>query len=190
MRLVPALFLAALIASPALGQDATTPAAPAEPAPAAPAEPAPAAPAAPAPVTLPAMADISPTADRDFWCAIAFSLTTRAAQMNGDQATAQSEAAKSQIVFAGVVTAMKAGNFSEQQFNVLTSQYTARVLDPFAAPEAGFTREQCEAAVPEAEAAVTAAQPAEPAAPTTPKAPAADAPAADAPATEAPATSP
>ena len=198
MRLVPALFLAALIASPALGQDATTPAAPAEPAPAAPAEPAPAAPAAPAPVTLPAMADISPTADRDFWCAIAFSLTTRAAQMNGDQATAQSEAAKSQIVFAGVVTAMKAGNFSEEQFNALTSQYTAKVLDPFAAPEAGFTREQCEAAVPEAEAAVTAAQPAAPADPAapaapadpaTPDAPAAGAPAADAPGTEAPQTS-
>lgn len=184
MRLAPALFLAALLASPALGQDATPPAAPAEPAPAAPSEPAPAAPAAP--VTLPAMTDISPTADRDFWCAIAFSLTTRAAQMNGDEAAAAGEAQKSQIVFAGLVTAMKAGNFAEEQFNALTAQYTAKVLDPFAAPESGFTREQCEAAVPEAKAVVEAAQaaaPAQPAAPATPDAPAADAPAADAPAT-------
>lgn len=180
MRLVPALFLAALLASPALGQDATPPAAPAEPAPA-------------APVTLPAMTDISPTADRDFWCAIAFSLTTRAAQMNGDEAAATGEARKSQIVFAGLVTAMKAGNFAEEQFNALTSQYTAKVLDPFAAPESGFTREQCEAAVPEAQAMVDAAQPAapaEPAAPAdpaTPDAPAAGAPAADAPGTVTPA---
>jgi hypothetical protein len=139
------------------------------------------------------MTDISPTADRDFWCAIAFSLTTRAAQMNADEPAAQAEAQKSQIVFAGVVTAMKAGNFSEEQFNALTSQYTAKVLDPFAAPETGFTREQCEAAVPEAQAAVDAAQaaapPAEPAAPAnpaTPDAPAADAPPADAPGTETP----
>jgi hypothetical protein len=139
------------------------------------------------------MTDISPTADRDFWCAIAFSLTARAAEMSGDTAGAGAEAQKSQIVFAGVVTAMKAGNFTEQQFNALTAQYTAKVLDPFAAPEVGFTREACEAAVPEAQAVVEAAQAAAPAEPTTPAepatpdAPAADAPPADAPGTEAPA---
>lgn len=187
MRLARTLFFAALLASPAVAQDATSPAAPAEPAPTAPAEPAPAAPAAPLPV--PAIADIGPTADRDFWCAIAFSLTTRAAQMNGDTTGANVEAEKSQILFASIVTSMKAKNLAEEQFNALTAQYTAKLLDPFAVP--GFTREQCEAAVPEARAAVEAAQaaaPAEPAAPVDPAAPAA--PAADAPATEAPAETP
>lgn len=186
MRLIPALLLATALASPAMAQDATSPAAPAEPAPAAPAEPAPAPaePTAPAPVELPAAADIGPNVDRDFWCAVAFSLTARSADMSGDSARAAEEAQKSQFVFAAVVQAMQAGNYQEAQFNGLTEQYTAKVLDPFGPPEGRYTREQCETAATEARAAIEAAQ----AAPT-PDAPAAGAPAADAPGTtEAPST--
>jgi len=198
MRLAPALALATLLAAgPAFAQDATTPAAPAEPAPATPAEPAPATPSEPAPATpgaptepvaAPDVATIGPNADRDFWCALAYSLTARAAQIEGDEALAIAEAAKSQILFAGLVTTMQAGGFGEAQFNALTAQYTVALLDPFIAPP--YTREQCEAAVPEAKAVVDAAQaetPA-PADPATPDAPASDAPATDAPATDAPAT--
>ncbi|HEY9010921.1 MAG TPA: hypothetical protein VIN06_07870 [Devosia sp.] len=185
MRLIPALLLATALASPAMAQDA--PAAPAEPAPAAPAEPAPApaAPAAPAPVELPTAADIGPNADRDFWCAVAFSLSARSADMSGDGVRAAQEAQNSQYVFAAVVQVMQAGNYQEAQFNGLTEQYTAKVLDPFGAPEDRYTREQCDTAATEARTAIEAAQ----AAPT-PDAPAADAPAADAPGTtETPAKS-
>ena len=198
MRLIPAFLIAAALASPAIAQDATTPAAPAEPAPAAPAEPAPGVPApdapapaepapapAPAPVELPAVADIGPNVDRDFWCAVAFSLTARAADMSGDATRAGEEAQKSQYVFAGIVQLMQSGNFQEPQFNGLTEQYTAKVLDPFAPAESRFTREECETAATDARTAIEAAAAAEPA---TPDAPAADAPAADAPTTEAPAT--
>lgn len=176
MRLVSALVLTTLLgAAPALAQDAA-PAAPADAAPAATAE---------APVELPPIESISPTGDRDFWCAIAFSLTSRAADMAGDKPGAMAEAEKSQIMFATVVTSMKAANFSEQQFNLLTTQYTTRVLDPFTRAEDSYTKEVCEAAVPEAKAFVEAAQAA--AEPAAPEAPAADAPAPDA---EAPADAP
>jgi hypothetical protein len=155
MRLVPALALATLLAAaPAYAQDATTPAAPAEAAPAAPAEPAP----TPTPVPPPDVATIGPNADRDFWCALAYSLTARAAQIGGDEATTMAEATKSQVLFAGLVTTMKAGSYGEAEFNALTGQYTIAVLDPFATPK--YTREQCEAAVPEAKAIVDAAAPA------------------------------
>lgn len=182
MRLIPALLLATALASPALAQDA--PAAPAEPVPAAPTEPAPAPaePTAPPPAELPAAADIGPNVDRDFWCAVAFSLAARSADMSGDGVRAAEEAQKSQYVFAAVVQVMQAGNYQEAQFNGLTEQYTAKVLDPFGVPEGRYTREQCETAATEARTAIEAAQ----AAPT-PDAPAADAPAADAPGTEAPA---
>ncbi|RYE86456.1 MAG: hypothetical protein EOP19_06795, partial [Hyphomicrobiales bacterium] len=129
-----------------------------------------------------------------FWCALAFSLTSRAGQLAGDEAVATGEAQKSQILFAGLVTQMKAGNFEEAQFHALTSHYTTRLLDPFA--EVAYARDVCEAAVPEAQALVEAAQPPSPPAdapapapaePATPDAPAANAPAADAPGTEAPA---
>ena len=175
MRLAPALVLATLLATgPTFAQDATTPAAPAEPAPAAPAAPA-------EPVAPPDVATIGPNADRDFWCALAYSLTARAGQIGGNEALANGESAKSQMLFAGLVTTMKAGGFGEAQFNALTAKYTIALLDPFATP--AFTREQCEAAVPEAKAIVDAAQPETPAPadPATPDAPAADAPAADAP---------
>lgn len=187
MRLASAFIVAAVLAtSPAFAQDATTPAAPAPTEPAAPADSAPAAPEKPAaPPEIPALADISATADRDFWCAIAFSLTSRAAEIAGDTGTAGGEAQKSQILFASIVTSMKAANFAEQQFNALTSQYTARLLDPFAAPGTGFSREVCEAAVPEAQAVIDAAEAAAPPAePATPVAPATQAPAPEAPAAQ------
>ena len=172
MRLVSSLLVAAaLLAGPALAQDA--PAAPA-------AEPAPAAPAAAPPIELPPMESISPTADRDFWCALAYTLTARAADVGGDTPAAMAESEKSQILFASIVTAMKKANMQEAQFNLLTAQYTARVLDPFSRGEGGYTKDVCEAAVPEAKAFVEA----NPAAPA-PAAPAADAPAADAPAAPA-----
>ncbi|WP_395816421.1 hypothetical protein [Devosia sp.] len=172
MRLVSSLFVAAaLLAGPALAQDA--PAAPA-------AEPAPAAPAA---IELPPIENISPTADRDFWCAMAYTLTARAADVSGDKPAAMAEAEKSQILFASIVTAMKKANMQEPQFNLLTAQYTARVLNPFSRDEGGYTKDVCEAAVPEAKAFVEA-NPAAPApaapAPDAPAAPAADAPAAPA----------
>jgi hypothetical protein len=182
MRLAPAFFVAAAFACPVFAQDAAAPTAPAE---TAPAEPAPAAPAEPLPP--PDVATISPTADRDFWCALAFSLTSRAAQISGDATAAGAEAEKSQVMFAAIVTAMKAANLQEQQFNALVGQYTVKVMDPFSQAEGSYTREVCEAAVPEARAIVDAAQAAAPADPATPDAPAADAPAADAPAADAPA---
>jgi len=180
MRLAPALVLAALLTTgPAMAQDATTPAAPAapatEPAPA----PAPASVAAPPPVET-----IGPNADRDFWCALAFSLTSRGAQIGGNEAGAATEAQRSQLLFANLVNTMKAGNFTEQQFNSLTAQYTLKLLDPFAQP--AYTIDDCTVALTEAGAALAAAEAAAPAEPTTPEAPAADVPAADAPA--APAT--
>ncbi len=184
MRLAPALVLATLLATgPAFAQNAT-PAAPAEPAPSAPAAPAE---PAPAPVEPPDVATIGPNADRDFWCALAFSLTARAGQIGGNEAIANAEATKSQMIFAALVTTMKAGGFGEAQFNALTAKYTIALLNPFATP--AFTREQCEAAVLEAKAIVDASQPETPAPadPATPDAPAAGAPAADAPGTEAPA---
>ena len=175
MRLAPALILAALLATgPAIAQDATTPAAPA-----APTEPAPAAPAAepaPQPVALPAVDAIGPNADRDFWCALAFSLTARAAQIGGNEAGAATEAQRSQLLFANLVNTMKAGKFTEQQFNGLTAQYTLKLLDPFAQP--AFTQEHCATALTEAETALAAAQAAAPADPAAPGAPTADAPAA------------
>jgi hypothetical protein len=176
MRLAPALVLAALFAAgPAFAQDATTPAAPAEPAPAAPAAPAE---PAPVPVAPPDVATIGPNADRDFWCALAYSLTARAAQIGGNDPATMAEATKSQMLFAGLVTTMKAGSYGEAEFNALTGQYTIEVLDPFATPK--YSHEQCETAVVEAKAIVDAAQAAAPAAPATdaPAAPAADAPAA------------
>jgi len=178
MRLAPALLLASLLAAtPVLAQDATTPA------PAEPAAPAPTAPAAPAPVEPPDVATIGPNADRDFWCALAFSLASRAGQIGANETLANTEATKSQTLFAGLVTTMKTGGFNEGQFNALTSLYTIALLDPFATPK--FTREQCEAAVPEAKATIDAAQ-AEAAA-AAPDAPA-DAPAApETPGPEAPA---
>lgn len=172
MRLAPALILATLLAaSPVLSQDATTPAAPAAPS----AEPAPE-PAAEAPP----VEAIGPNADRDFWCALAFSLTARGAQIGGNEAGAATEAQRSQLLFANLVNTMKAGNFTEQQFNSLTAQYTLKLLDPFAQP--AYTIDDCTVALTEAGAALAAAQAAAPAEPTTPEAPAADAPAADAPA--------
>ncbi len=184
MRLAPALVLASLLAvGPAFAQDATTPAAPAEAAPTAPADAAPADPNAVLP-DPPDVATIGPNADRDFWCALAFSLTARAGQIGGNAVLADSQAAKSQTIFAGLVTTMKAAGFQEVQFNSLTAQYTVALLDPFARPK--FTREQCDTAVAEAQAIVDA-QAAAPADPATPDAPAADAPAADAPSAPAPA---
>jgi 2-oxoglutarate dehydrogenase E2 component (dihydrolipoamide succinyltransferase) len=180
MRLAPALVLATLLAAgPAFAQDATTPAAPAEAAPAAPAAPAE---PAPAPVPPPDVATIGPNADRDFWCALAYSLTARAGQIGGNEVVAAGEAAKSQMLFAGLVTTMKAGNFGEAQFNALTAQYTIALLDPFASPK--FTPEQCDVAVTEAKAIVDAATAAAPADPAAPAADAPAAPAADAPATK------
>ena len=162
MRLAPALLLASLLAAtPVLAQDATTPA------PAEPAAPAPTAPA-PAPVEPPDVATIGPNADRDFWCALAFSLASRAGQIGANETLANTEATKSQTLFAGLVTTMKTSGFNESQFNALTSLYTIALLDPFTAPK--FTREQCEAAVSEAKPIVDAAPPETPA---TPEAPAA-----------------
>lgn len=177
MRLVSAFVLATLLASPVLAQDAAPAAPAAEPAPA-PAEPAPA--PEPAPVTLPALTDIGPNADRDFWCALAFSLTSRAAQIGGNAPASTLEAQKSQVLFANLVTTMKAGNFTEQQFNALTAKYTIALLDPFATP--AFTLEACATALTEAEASLAAAQAAQAA---TPEAPADAAPAPDAPAAPA-----
>lgn len=167
MRLAPALILATLLATlltaplagPALAQDTTTPAAPAVP--------------APAPVPPPDVATIGPNADRDFWCALAYSLTARAAQIGSDETGAMAETGKSQMLFASIVTTMKAGSFGEAEFNALTAKYTIEMLDPFATPK--YTREQCETALVDAKAILDAA---EAAAPTTeqPAAPAADAP--------------
>ena len=167
MRLAPALVLAALLATgPALAQDAQT----------APAEPAP----APPMIIAPPVADIGPNADRDFWCALAFSLTARAAQISGNEAAAAGEAQRSQVLFANLVNIMKTGNYTEPQFNKLTEEYTLKLLDPFA--PADYTQDDCALALAEAGAALAAAQAAAPAAPA---APAADAPAVDAPATPA-----
>ena len=172
MRLAPALILAALLTTgPAMAQDAPA-------APAAPTEPAPAAPT-PEPATLPAVEQIGPNADRDFWCALAFSLTARAAQIGGNESGASTEAQRSQLLFANLVNTMKAGNFTEQQFNGLTAQYTLKLLDPFAAP--AYTLDDCTVALTEAETALAAAQAATPPVdPASPDAPAADAPAAPA----------
>lgn len=175
MRLAPALVLAALLATaPAVAQDATTPA---TPAPTAPAEPAP----APPMIVAPPVEEIGPNADRDFWCALAYSLTARAAQIGGNEAAAAGEAQRSQVLFANLVNTMKAGNFTEPQFNKLTADYTLKLLDPFA--PAAYTQDDCALALTEAGAALAAAQAAAPAEPApTPEAPAAT--------PEAPATAP
>lgn len=158
MRLAPIVSIALLMAGPVVAQDAAPPAEAASPA-----EPAPASPAEPEVVLRPDVAKIAANADRDFWCAIAYSLTTRAGQIGGNEELAMAEATKSQILFAGLVTSMKAGGYQESQFNALTAEYTIKLMDPFAQPQ--YTRAECEAAVPEAQAIVEAAQPAAPAAP-------------------------
>lgn len=141
-------------------------------------------------------ADVGPTVDRDLWCAVALSLSARAAEGRGDAAGSATDLQASQVLFASVVVAMQGNNNTETQFNELTETYTARLLDPFAEDES-FTRADCEAAVPEAQAAIDAATMAasgadgaatDPAAPATPDAPAGNAPAADAPGTEGSAT--
>jgi hypothetical protein len=163
MRLAPALVLVTLLATaPALAQDATTP--------------APADPAAPAvaPLPVPELSEIGPNADRDFWCALAFSLTSRAADIGGNAEASAAEAQRSQVIFASIITEMKAKNFQEEQFNALTARYTIQLMDPFGPAEGRQTREACAAAVTDAQSvmdALAAATPAEP------EAPAADAPA-------------
>ena len=99
----------------------------------------------------------------------------------------------SQVLFGSVVVAMQANGNTEQDFNQLSSSYTERMLDPFASATEGFSREDCEAAIPEAQAAIDAAaeaaeaaQPAPDAAPAVPAAP--DAPAGSAPEADAPGT--
>lgn len=173
MRLAPALVLATLLAAgPVFAQDATTP--------------APADPASPAatPIPVPELSEIGPNADRDFWCALAFSLTSRAFQVGGNAEASAGEAQKSQVIFASIITTMKAKNFQEEQFNALTARYTIQLMDPFGATEGRQTREACAAAVTDAQAVMDAAAAA---APTEPEAPAAETPATDAPAPEAPA---
>jgi hypothetical protein len=137
-------------------------------------------------IVAPPVAEIGPNADRDFWCALAYSLTARAAQIGGNEAAAAGEAQRSQVLFGNLVNTMKAGNFTEQQFNKLTADYTLKLLDPFA--PAAYTQDDCAVALAEAGEALAAAQAAQPADPATPDAPAAGAPAADAPGTAAPAT--
>ena len=139
-----------------------------------------------------AAADVGPTIDRDLWCAVALSLSARAAEGRGDSAGSMADLQSSQVLFAGVVVAMQGNNNTEAEFNELTQTYTARLLDPFAEDQ-GFGREDCEAAVPEAQSAIDAATLAageaggtatDPAAPSTPDAPAGNAPEADAPGTD------
>lgn len=137
-------------------------------------------------------ADIGPTVDRDLWCAVALSLSARAAEGRGDSAGSMADLEASQVYFASVVVAMQGNNNTETEFNELTETYTARLLDPFAEDD-GFTREECEAGVAEAQAAIDEATMAagaaegaasDPAAPSTPDAPAGNAPEADAPGTD------
>lgn len=217
MRFLPAVALSAILAAtpslltPALAQDAATPSAeqpvdqateqPAQNEPGAPEAPAPTPPAQDPPPTAPnpdamlSAEDIGPTVDRDIWCAIALSLSARSAELRADASAAMTDQQASQVLFGSVVVAMQANGNTEQDFNQLSSAYTERMLDPFASAEDGYSREECEAAVPEAQASIdtaaeaaAAAQPATdaapPAAPSTPDAPAGDAPAADAPGTD------
>jgi hypothetical protein len=198
MRLIPTFALSAILfATPgltlsALAQDAGTPAAgpSAGEAPASPATP----PATPVPGPAITAQDIGPTIDRDIWCAIALSLSARSAELRADAAAAMTDQQASQVLFGSVVVAMQANGNTEQDFNQLSSSYTERMLDPFASATEGFSREDCEAAIPEAQAAIDAAaeaaeaaQPAPdaaPAVPATPDAPAGSAPEADAPGTD------
>lgn len=93
-------------------------------------------------------ADISPTAERDFWCAAAFGMLSYTLKTTGDQTGSDEADTSMQTLFAGIAIDMQAKGMDRGDYDALVTEYTAKAMNPFS--ERAYEREECDAAVVEA----------------------------------------
>lgn len=108
-------------------------------------------------VVLPDPAQIDATADRDFWCGVAFLTLASMHGRRGEEEARAKASSDGTVILQWITLRMQALDMSKAQYDGMISLYFERQSDPFRDAADGYSRETCIAAADSARAEYNAA---------------------------------